>query len=63
MRARALERLTIAARGVTEVDLFFGAAGLVWAGCLIAEVTGDPFPWRAGIGNLIGASLYFVTGR
>ena len=41
IRARALERLSTAAEEVTEVDLFHGSAGVVLAGCLIAEVTGD----------------------
>jgi serine/threonine protein kinase len=41
IRAKALKRLKIASQQVTEVDLFHGSAGIVLAGCLIAEVIGD----------------------
>jgi serine/threonine protein kinase len=41
MRSRSLERLAFAVQGVTELDLFSGAAGVVWAGCLMAEITGN----------------------
>lgn len=42
--SRALDRLNVAAQVVTEVDLFSGAAGVIWAGCLTAEITGDSSP-------------------
>ncbi|QEH31579.1 Serine/threonine-protein kinase PknA [Aquisphaera giovannonii] len=45
-RDAALRRLSAAAASVEELDLFSGAAGVLWAGCLIAEISGDASPLR-----------------
>ena len=46
-RMIALERLALAAQGVTETDLFSGAAGILWAGCLMMQITGDSASFEA----------------
>jgi lantibiotic modifying enzyme len=40
----AKSRLSMAASVSTELDLFCGAAGVLWAGCLLAEVLQDRWP-------------------
>jgi len=38
---------TAAAREVVELDLFFGAAGIVWSACLLASILQVQWPLRA----------------
>lgn len=40
----ARERLRTAVANCRDLDLFSGAAGIVWAGCLMADVVGDDWP-------------------
>ena len=40
-------RLGMAVSNCRDLDLFSGAAGIVWAGCLMADMVGDDWPTEA----------------
>jgi lantibiotic modifying enzyme len=41
---RARDRLRAAASSCRDLDLFSGAAGIIWAGCVMADILDDPWP-------------------
>jgi hypothetical protein len=45
--AAGRELFTAAAQDVGELDLFFGAAGIVWSACLLASILQAQWPLRA----------------
>jgi len=45
--AAGRELFTAAAQDVVELDLFFGAAGIVWSACLLASILQAQWPLRA----------------
>jgi len=54
----ARRRLAHAARDHREIDLFSGAAGVLWTACLLREVAGEDWPLECGeaaFGILMGA--------
>jgi hypothetical protein len=45
--AAARSRFQAASADLREMDLFSGSAGVVWAGCILSEVLGEPWPLDA----------------
>jgi serine/threonine protein kinase len=56
----ARDRLCVAVSNCRDLDLFSGAAGIVWTGCLMADVLAETWPVKA-VGPLVNQLLTAVS--